>query len=70
MENALGFSLGFTFCSESAVEFRGLAAELVQKALANFRGSDRRFPTAVRNRRSDLGDLILSVSNCGHETTK
>jgi hypothetical protein len=41
-------------------------AELVQKALANFRGSDRRFPTAVRNRRSDLGDLIPSVSNGGH----
>src|SRR5579862_4197763 len=33
-------------------------AELVQRALANFRGSDRRFPTAVRNRRSDLGDLF------------
>ena len=33
-------------------------AELVHKALANFRGSDRRFPTAVRNRRSDLGDLF------------
>ena len=34
-------------------------AELVQKALANFCGSDRRFPNAVRNRRSDLGDLIF-----------
>ena len=45
-------------------------AELVQKALANFHGSDRRFPTAVRNRRSDLGDLFLSVSNGGHVTAE
>ena len=33
-------------------------AKLIQRSLEEFCGSDRRFPTAERNRRSDLGDLF------------
>ena len=58
----------------SAARPQNETAELVQKALANFRGADRRFPTAVRNRRSDLGDLIprsqTAVMIGGHETAE
>ena len=71
MENAIGFSFGFTNFGESAVTFGGLAAnetaELVQKALANFCVYDRRPPTAVRNRRSDLVDFNISVSFGGRD---
>ena len=58
----------------SAAWLQNETAELIQKALANFRCSDRRFPTVVRNRRSDLGDLIprsqTAVMIGGHETAK
>ena len=42
-------------------------AELVQRRLESFCGYDRWPPTAVRNRRSDLVDLFISVSNGGHD---
>ena len=41
--------------------------KLVQSRLERFYGYDRQPPTAIRNRRSDLVDLFLSVSNGGHD---
>ena len=70
LENALGFSLGFTKIGETVVWIDGLAAELVQRSLAYFYGYDRRPPTAVRNRRLDLVDFNISVSFGGHETAE
>ena len=42
-------------------------AKLVQRCLESFYGYDRWPPTTVRNRHSDLVDLIISVSNGGRE---
>ena len=51
----------------SAVWPSNETAELVQRALAYFCGYDRRPPTAIRNRHSDLIVFYSSVSNGGHD---
>ena len=45
-------------------------AELVQKALANFRGSDRRFPTTVQTWAIYFPRSQTAVVIGGHETAE